>query len=104
MMRGLVNNPYEALVTTVLIGALPLFPISSMIVKSGTIMMPCVPIIKNKGNVARSPKASKITGIPSRTVLEKLPEKALITCWEKVRCQSKRVNPSPENNIMNVPK
>ena len=52
MMRGLVNNPYEALVTTVLIGALPLFPISSMIVKSGTIIMPCVPIIMNKGKTA----------------------------------------------------
>ena len=104
MMRGLVNNPYEALVTTVLIGALPLFPISSMIVKSGTIMMPCVPIIKNKGNVARSPKASKITGIPSSTVFEKQPEKALITLSEKVRFQNTQVIKIPVNNTVNVPK
>ena len=80
IMRGLVNNPYEVLTMTVLIVALPLLPISSMIVKSGTIMIPCVPMIMNKGKTARSPKVSKIIGIPSRTVLEKLLEKALITC------------------------
>jgi len=104
MIRGLVNKPYEVLAMTVGIGALPLLPISSMMVKSGSIMRPCVPIITNKGNVAHSPKASKITGIPSSTVFEKQPEKALITLSEKVRFQNTQVMKNPVNNTVNVPK
>ena len=103
-MRGLLINPYNVLAMTVISRPLPLLAISSMIVKSGTIMSPCVPMMINKGTTASSPNASKIIGIPNSTVLEKLPEKALITCWENVRFQNKRVDHIPVNKTINVPK
>jgi hypothetical protein len=58
----------------------------------------------NKGTTASSPNASKIIGIPSRTVLEKLQENALTTCWENVLFQNKRVEHIPINKTIKVPK
>ena len=102
-MSGFLITPKVILKMTVFSRPFSFFPISSMIVKSGTIISPCVPIIINKGTTAFSPKASNIIGIPSRTVFEKLHEKALITCCEKVRFHNKCDKHILDNKTINVP-